>query len=196
MPPRRMTVKSPPAAKEVDTPALGVHTTGREYAMAKPRVDMPMVEVADVLAILNKIALFGGLTDEQLHTVFGLLKKTRYARGEFIFEEGDEPSDIYIVFGGSVELLLEVDGDYLAEAVFGVGDCFGGLLRCEASAATGEQCNRILGLEVEHFRCGLDGRFVLTVLEPSRREEEPCGSRIAVVSRGFLERLNRGFQAA
>ncbi len=117
--------------------------------MAKPRVDMPMVEVADVLAILNKIALFGGLTDEQLHTVFGLLKKTRYARGEFIFEEGDEPSDIYIVFGGSVELLLEVDGDYLAEAVFGVGDCFGetaviGIQRHTAAAMAREDAELIV----------------------------------------------------
>jgi len=93
--------------------------------MTKERADIPLVEIEQILPILNRIALFGGLNDRQLYTVFRLLRRTHYAKGEFIFEKCDEPRDIYIVLGGSVELLLEVEDGYLAEAVFGVGDCLG-----------------------------------------------------------------------
>lgn len=93
--------------------------------MTKPRDSIPFVDVESILPILSKISLFGGLTDAQLHVVFGLLEQTHYDQGEFIFEEGDPPSDIYIVRTGSVELVLDAEDSRLAEAVFTVGQCFG-----------------------------------------------------------------------
>ncbi len=93
--------------------------------MAAPRPGLPLTEVENVLPILNRIALFGGLTDAQLYAVFRRLLHTHYRQGEFIFEAGDEPSEIYIVWRGRVELVLDVGGANLAERVFEVGDCLG-----------------------------------------------------------------------
>lgn len=93
--------------------------------MAEPKTDEPLVNVEEVVSILNRISIFGGLDDKQLYDVFGVLRKVRYGRGKFIFEEGDPPSDIYIVQSGSVEIVLDAEGERLAEAVFGVGECFG-----------------------------------------------------------------------
>ena len=107
--------------------------------MAVPRTGIPLTDVGDVLPILNRIALFGGLTDAQLYAVFRCLQHTHYDRGEFIFEEGDEPGEIYIVWRGRVELVLDAGGANLAERVFEVGDCLGetaviGIQRHTASA--------------------------------------------------------------
>ena len=107
--------------------------------MALPRAGIPLTDVQDVLGVLNRIALFGGLTDAQLYAVFRRLLHTHYNMGEFIFEEGDEPSEIYIVWRGRVELVLDVGGANLAERVFEVGDCLGetaviGIQRHTASA--------------------------------------------------------------
>ena len=117
--------------------------------MTKPRSSMPLVEVENVLPIVSKISLFGGLSDTQLYAIFRLLETVAYEKGEFIFEAGDEPSDIYIVRTGSVELVLDVEGDPLAEAVFGVGECFGetaviGIERHTASALAKEDTELIV----------------------------------------------------
>lgn len=85
----------------------------------------PLLEIEEVLPVLNDIAIFGGLSDRHLNTVFRLLEKTHYTKGQFIFEKGDAPSHIYIVWKGQVELMLDIGGSYLAEKVFTVGECFG-----------------------------------------------------------------------
>jgi len=117
--------------------------------MARPRASIPLLEIEKVLPILNRIALFGGLSDKQLYTVFRLLERVHYDRGEFIFEAGDPPSDIYIVWTGSVELVLDAGGNSLAEAVFTVGECFGetaviGIERHTASAVAKEDTELIV----------------------------------------------------
>jgi CRP/FNR family cyclic AMP-dependent transcriptional regulator len=91
----------------------------------KNRPTEPLLEIEEVLPILNEIAVFGGLDDKQLYTVFRLLEKTHFEKGDFIFERGDPPSHIYIVWAGRVELLLDLGGSYLAENIFTVGQCFG-----------------------------------------------------------------------
>jgi CRP/FNR family cyclic AMP-dependent transcriptional regulator len=93
--------------------------------MTHPREPMSPEDIDDVLSILNRISLFGGLSDAQLQMLFAQLQRSHYPAGEFIFREGDAPSDIYIVRRGSVELVLDADGSRLAEAAFGVGMCFG-----------------------------------------------------------------------
>lgn len=93
--------------------------------MAEARIGEPLVNVEEVVSILNRISIFGGLDDKQLYDVFGVLRKVSYHKGEFIFEENDPPSDIYVVESGSVEIILDAEGERLAAAVFGVGECFG-----------------------------------------------------------------------
>ena len=117
--------------------------------MSKLRASIPLVDVESVLPIVSKISLFGGLTEAQLGTLLRLLETVRYAKGEFVFEAGDAPSDIYIVWTGSVELVLDATGEALAEAVLGVGECFGetaviGIERHSASALANENTKLIV----------------------------------------------------
>lgn len=94
--------------------------------MTLPKDSIPIKELDEILKILNKISIFGGLNSRQLAFIFNLLKKVHYAPGEFIFKKGDNPSHIYIVESGEVELALEVEeGHFLAKAIFTVGQCFG-----------------------------------------------------------------------
>ena len=42
----------------------------------------PLLDIEDVLPILNEISIFAGLSDKQLYTLFRLLEKTCYKKGE------------------------------------------------------------------------------------------------------------------
>lgn len=117
--------------------------------MAAPKPSKPLGDGNAILPILNRIAIFGGLSDKQLETLFKLLETVRYAKGEFIFERGDAPSHIYVIRSGRVELLLDVNGSYLALDTFGVGECFGetaviGMQRHTASVVTTEDTELIV----------------------------------------------------
>jgi len=117
--------------------------------MVKSRNGIPLIEIEEILPILNKIAIFGGLSDKQLYTIFRLLEKIHYKKGERIFEKGDSPDYIYIVLKGSVELFLDVSGNCLAENVFTVGDCFGetsviGIIPHTANTIAKEETDLIL----------------------------------------------------
>ena len=53
--------------------------------MTEEKKYMPLLEVENVLSILNKISLFGGLSEKQLYSLFKLLKTVSYKSGEIIF---------------------------------------------------------------------------------------------------------------
>jgi CRP/FNR family cyclic AMP-dependent transcriptional regulator len=95
--------------------------------------------VDDVMAILNRISIFAGLNDAQLYTIFHELEEVSYAKGEFVFERGTEPSHIYIIVKGTVKLIVSEDDTLLELTEFSPGDCFGetaviGIVPHEASA--------------------------------------------------------------
>ena len=80
----------------------------------------------DIRPIVHEIALFGGLTDEQLEIVVNLLRESSHESGEIIFEKGSKASNIYIIKSGRVRIFSETDGPKPFEIVaFNVGDCFG-----------------------------------------------------------------------
>jgi CRP-like cAMP-binding protein len=93
--------------------------------MAIEKYRLPLLDVEKVLPILNKIAIFGGLDDKQLYTVFHLLEVEYYKKGEFIFRQGDAPSHIRIVRSGKVHIVENVDDTPLELFEFNPGDCFG-----------------------------------------------------------------------
>lgn len=92
-------------------------------AMEKQRV--PLLDVENVLPILNKISILGGLDDQQLYTVFHLLEVEHYKKGEFVFRQGDAPSHIRIIRSGRVHIVENVDGTSMELCEFKTGDCFG-----------------------------------------------------------------------
>jgi len=92
---------------------------------SEERRSYSLLEIDEVLPILNEISIFAGLSDVQLHKLFQLLRKTSYKAGEKVFEEGEEPSHIYIVQSGSVKLVVNAEDTPLELIVFEEGQCFG-----------------------------------------------------------------------
>ena len=93
--------------------------------MSIEKYRLPLLDVENVLPILNKISILGGLDDAQLYAVFRLLETEHYRKGEFIFRQGDAPSHIRIVRSGRIHMIENVNGTPLELFEFGPGDCFG-----------------------------------------------------------------------
>ncbi|TKJ32607.1 MAG: CarD family transcriptional regulator [Planctomycetes bacterium B3_Pla] len=85
----------------------------------------PLLDIEDVLPILNDISIFAGLSDKQLSALFRLLEKAHYKAGEKIFEQGSQPSHIYVVQSGSIKLVVNARQTPLELIVFEKGQCFG-----------------------------------------------------------------------
>ena len=79
----------------------------------------------EVLAMLNEISIFAGLDETQLNTLFSELEEVSYGHGDVIFEQGSEPSHIYIIRQGQVKLAVGDDSTDLELIEFEPGDCFG-----------------------------------------------------------------------
>ncbi len=82
-------------------------------------------DYSEVLCILDKISIFGGLTRPQLSVIFKELKKTSIKKGEVIFEQGKSPDNIYIIQSGCVKIVEKLSSDSLELITFDTGDCFG-----------------------------------------------------------------------
>ena len=83
------------------------------------------MEIEEIRAILRKITILAGLTEQQLCRVLELLDKVTYQAGEYIFEQGQQPSHIYIIESGRVKLVAQENGACLELIVFEQGKCFG-----------------------------------------------------------------------
>ena len=93
--------------------------------MEEKKTYEPLSDIENVLAILNKITIFAGLSDPQLYTLFRLLSSVSYKANETVFEQGEEPGNIYIVKKGKVKLVVWEDGTPLELIEFEQGHCFG-----------------------------------------------------------------------
>ena len=85
----------------------------------------PLLDIENVLAILNKISIFAGLSESQLYTLFQLLNKVSFKANESVFKQGDHPDHIFIVKKGKVKLVVWEDETPLELIVFEEGHCFG-----------------------------------------------------------------------
>ena len=86
---------------------------------------VPLADIESVLPILSEIAIFGGFSDRQLHDVFTYVEECVFEQGEYIFQKGDDPSHIYIVKRGKIDLLITQRDVVLKKKTLTVGDCFG-----------------------------------------------------------------------
>ena len=83
------------------------------------------MDIENVLPMLNKISILGGLDDAQLYTIFHILEVEHYAKGEVVFQQGDRPSHIRIVRSGRVRIVEDMNGEPMELYEFKTGDCFG-----------------------------------------------------------------------
>jgi CRP-like cAMP-binding protein len=86
---------------------------------------MPLEDIESVLHILSDIAIWGGISDDQRDKIFRLLEIGMFQKGEHIFRKGDEPSHIYIVKKGKIDLMIGDEDVHLAKKTLVAGECFG-----------------------------------------------------------------------
>jgi CRP-like cAMP-binding protein len=86
---------------------------------------MPLLDIENVLPILEKISLLGGLSEQQLYTLFRLMETVQYRAGDIVFSQGSTPSHIYIVRKGQIKMVSDIENTPLELIVFGAGQCFG-----------------------------------------------------------------------
>jgi CRP-like cAMP-binding protein len=98
----------------------------------------PLADPESVFPILSDIALFGGLSERQLSEVCRWLEQGAFAKGEHIFRKGDDPSHIYIVTRGKIDLFIMEQGLALQKKTLVAGECFGeaSLMSMQRHAAT------------------------------------------------------------
>lgn len=83
---------------------------------------------SEVLRILKEIPLFRSLSDEHLSLVSGGFTINKVKKGEIIFYQSDESTDLYIVLEGSVKAcLIDPEDKELVLNIFKKGDFFGEL---------------------------------------------------------------------
>lgn len=109
----------------------------------------PLLDIETVLPILKHISILAGLEGNQLLSVFKLLEKVSYKAGETIFEQGTQPSHIYIIKSGRVKLLVSKGDRALELAEFDRGQCLGeasviGILPHSATAVAVEDTELIV----------------------------------------------------
>src|SRR5437879_4414752 len=85
----------------------------------------PLTDVDSVISILSKISFLGGVSDAQREEIFRLLEVGHFRKGEYVSKRGEEPSHIYIIKKGKIELLIGDDEIAEKKREFNVGDCFG-----------------------------------------------------------------------
>ncbi len=55
--------------------------------------------------------IFNGLSDSQLDRLTTITGETRIQKGEWLYHEGQEAKDLYVLKEGAVELVMKVEGD-------------------------------------------------------------------------------------
>ena len=79
-------------------------------------------------AMLRKVPLFAGLSDQELEALAGRLGKRTFAKGMIIFHKGVIGQRLYIIDAGKVRIfLLSESGQEITVNVYGPGEVFGEL---------------------------------------------------------------------
>ena len=84
-----------------------------------------LADIESVKLILSKISFLGGITEEKRDIIFRYFQVAHYAKGEYIAKQGAEPSHLYIIQSGQVDLQITDHAITVSKRSFHVGDCFG-----------------------------------------------------------------------
>lgn len=84
-----------------------------------------LMDVNNVMEVLDRISLFGGLTGSQLQRLLHGMTQVSYRRGEIIYRRGEPASNIYIVLAGSIQLDFGNTNHPLSNHELLAGTCFG-----------------------------------------------------------------------
>ena len=80
------------------------------------------------VAILRRVPLFAGLSDQELETLAGSLGRRTFAKGMIIFHKGGLGRSLYIIESGQVRIFsLSETGQEISINIYGPGELFGEL---------------------------------------------------------------------
>ena len=66
------------------------------------------MKIESLERVLREHALTQGLPEAQVRFIPGCAKNTRFGAGEYLFHEGDESNELYLVRSGRISLELDV----------------------------------------------------------------------------------------
>ena len=131
---------------------------------------------------LSSCYLFKGLSESQLNHLISIGNETAIQAGQWLFREGEDTQQIYIIKEGAVEMLTTVDAIELPITILrSPGDCFG------ASALVEPYTYSLSARSVE------DGTLLAIKradVEKLIKQDHELGCIVqANIARHFLERL-------
>lgn len=104
---------------------LAQNFSEREFSSAESDFIKDSIEECFDRSLEDKASLLGGLNRQQLRSLFGVMKKDQFQRGDIIFAQGQLPCNIYIVVSGEVQLSVLTASESCVAQKYSVGDCFG-----------------------------------------------------------------------
>lgn len=122
----------------------------------------------DPIPILRRTALFGTLRADQLEPLLPAIRSRSYARGSYVFHEGDPGTTFYVINTGQVKIArLGRSGEEAVFAILLPGDTFGELALFDDSAtrtadAQAMDLTECLTLERQAFITFIDNHPELT----------------------------------
>jgi CRP/FNR family cyclic AMP-dependent transcriptional regulator len=83
------------------------------------------MSVDHVTMLLKNVPLFENLNEEELASIAPLFQQRNYKKGAFLFFEGDEGNEFYLIESGFVKIAKLEDDKEITLALFRDGDFFG-----------------------------------------------------------------------
>lgn len=109
-------------------------------------------DIEAVRSRLKGLALFEGLTDDELIAVARLGQRVSYVAGEDIFTEGSEGTELYILLQGRIDLAVDLPGEDPPEVISHLqdSDVFGELALLDGypRSATARAANEVTALSI------------------------------------------------
>ena len=101
--------------------------SGIDFPLTSPLMNpfVPLENPQSFVSLLSDVSMFGGLTDAQRTEILRRVQVGKFKRGQNIFQEGDDPSHIYLVKSGLVGLFISDKEVKIEKKRLGKGECFG-----------------------------------------------------------------------
>ena len=96
---------------------------GKEFALKE--VFKTKIKPASIEEMLSKIPVFEMLEAKELRQIAGIVHRRQYAKGEYVFYQGDPGLGMYVVEHGKIGIVVGDNGTQQELTEMGDGDFFG-----------------------------------------------------------------------
>ena len=106
------------------------------------------------ILLLREVALFAGLSPEDLKQIAEVTREQRFADGAIVCQQGEPGHELFLVVDGKLQVIKQTGSEHKLIAVLGPGECVGEMAIFESLAryatvmASGEALTLVLDGEV------------------------------------------------